>query len=359
MRRGTWKYSALALGGPVALMWLATPGAMPPVKAANGISVVTMIDGGNAFVYSDSGKRVDVGAVARPAHATPGTDFNEHAMRLLLKRGVVQSTQDSLTPQIEHGVSSWPLVGFDVEICPGGTCPQTSSLTSSTKRTPQVECEPRKDPAPASVGAGAATAMAMDNAYYVPDLLELHPGATLKKDWAARLDSRLALRAGRLGVASTIGCFTFDGPGNPAMRRQAMAHGDAGLRHDLKADSSFVDYVFSKGGKMIGRVRIKPRDGDATVLTHVSSGKLGKALRAGQYVEHFAPFYELIDLPAPSAGPKAVAAPAGAGAGAGAGDGAAADRRIKIKYTPKAFVKGVEVSPGGECPPVQFGGGGG
>jgi len=286
------------------------------------------IDGGNAFVYGDHGKRVDVGAVA-----VPGGDM--HHMRLVLTRGEIQSASSGLSSAMDEARrQTWALQGYEVSVCPGGVCPSTSTLTSSPDRPPKAQCDPTQDQPDPN--------LPVDNMHYVPNLLDMHPGSRLKSNWRQLLDSRLVLRAGRLTVQGAIGCFTFDGAAPP--RIQSIADGEAGMRYDVTVPETFVDLVFKRDGTPDQRLRLRPKSGERTVTLLVSAGSTSEVIVPNQLIPHFDLFYRLIDLAAVPDGKTAVPmAPA---------------EPLKMRYTPVNSVKGPRgenVTPGGECPPVRFG----
>ncbi len=335
MLRSHW----ITVAGAIGVGGLALTGASLVMHADVGTTLTIRLDGGNAYVFRDGNKRVDIGAVKRPDGDT-SSDFNEHHMRLSPESGEVVSTApDSITAQ-RDGIHRpfWPVDGYEIRVCPGGTCPTTSTLTTSPRKTPSVACNPSQD---RSDPNGF-----VDNLYYVPNLLELHPGSTLRDGWEQMLESRLVLRTGRLAVADAIGCFTFQGSGPGNQRKQSIVNGTAGIQYQLTTTEPFIDFQFythnpaTNSDSLAGRVRLQPTLGQHEVHVAVTTGERGAPVSPGQPVPHFKPFYRLIDTPS------------------GMVVSSDTQPQLDLIYTPPGAPADVprNTSPGGECPSVRIGG---
>src|SRR5260370_18547614 len=89
----------------------------------NKTTVTISIDGGNALVLTEGGARADVGPIKPRPRAPVQEDFIEHPMNIVLARGTLHPNFAGMQPaEAVDGESVWPIVGFDVFICPGGSC---------------------------------------------------------------------------------------------------------------------------------------------------------------------------------------------------------------------------------------------
>lgn len=280
--------------------------------------------GGNAFVFSDDNKQVDIGAVARPSSAAE-TQFNDHPMQLVLKSGSVEKLESAaMLPRgmdASDGSPTWALKNLEVWFRPDKVAQENSNLKTS-KETPDETCEPKDE---------------SDNSFYVPNLLALHKTAKLVKDWRNRLESRIVLRSGTLTVARARDCFTFSTQRTKeSVRKQSIAHSKAAVRYNVEFHE-FVDMVLKAPdgtGKEFAVLRFRPSKGNCMVWLSVeppdTEGKphTHTDLQPGQEITHFQQFYELIDLK---------------------------EDRLKLFYTPRDGKERTR-TPGSECPTARFGG---
>lgn len=313
MTRAWWAalFIAIALGSRVASGQGATAPA-PPLK------VVIGIDGGNAFVFGEGNKRVDVGPVKMPRDATPG-DFNSHPMFVKLDSGDTDPTVASPQPSI--GPGKWELAGHEVWACPDGVCGATFSLSTSPDRG--ADPNPCYPPTTNDPDLGDV----VDNMYYLPDLLDLHGTPGVANDWPDRLEGRLVLSAGRLVVAVTNPCYGM----RWYWKHRAMPDGEAGMKYVVRA-ASYLELQFKQlTTGTIRRVRLKPKAGSQEIKLRLTMDVPSIHVPADQEIAHFQQFYELV--------PQIWKI-----------------RRIKLSYKPASSEKRLVLSPGSECPGARFGG---
>jgi hypothetical protein len=309
---------SVALGGGAACAHTGTSASQAGQPATSRLLI--RFDGGNAFVFSDQNKRVDVGTIARPPDR-PAAHFNVHPMYLHLNVGEAKPVPGlpyHEPTKFERGTPAWKLDGYEVLPCPDGVCANSSELSRSPVRPPRQACDPQQDGTP------------VDNFFYVPDLLALHPGAMLVDDWQSRLASRIVLRTGRLIVDNASECYGIRRPGETTEMRQSIASAHSQL-HYLADVKEFTDLMFRDRttGAVVGAVRLYPAGGSTTmdVTTHFRGYP---ELHARQELPHFHQFYELLK-------------------------GVEENQRIAIVFRPDSALR--KVSPGTECPPARFGGG--
>ena len=303
------------------------------VSGAPSLTVVSIfISGGNALVFSDNDKRVDIGPVKDPSGGHDH-DFVEHPMKLILQRGnrvdgaeFMPATgttggSDSVSPNLLY----WSLEGYEVAVCPGGKCPTSSNLKKLRTEVPKAPC-------------GFAQATKSRNLYFIPNLLALHKGSSLKQDWPSRMSNRFILQDGEFAATTAVDCFEFRDTLNHVIRRDALADGDDGAVFTVSTPHEIVDVQFSKNGAVVGKVRLVPTIvlGARELVVKVATDFKGKVLKPNDTVDHFRPFYELLDMPV-TATAQSLIGP------------------LKLVYTP---AKGPQdVNPGSECPMGRFGGG--
>lgn len=284
--------------------------------AAAGVTTIIAIDGGNAFVFSDGSKRVDVGPVKKPAGAADD-DFNAHPMYLRLDVGTVDPNvqEDS---GFAVAPKKWALAGHEVWACPDGSCPTTNGLVPSPDRGPIGDrCNPTTTTDP-DLGE------IVDNMYYLPDLLKLHGASGVPEDWASRLEGRLVLASGRLVVAKTHPCYGM----RWYWKHRALPDGVAGLKYVAHSNSAFE--LKFKNGNDVKRVRLLPTAGQIKLSLTMDEPSI--MVDPGHEVRHFQQFYELL--------PQVWKI-----------------SRIKLSYKPPSTkITPQYLSPGSECPGGRFGG---
>jgi hypothetical protein len=146
------------------------------------------------------------------------------------------------------------------------------------------------------------------------------------------MDSRLVLEDGILSVLSAPGCVQFVGTGHGAGKRLIAEGSVKGIQYALTRQAEFVDFVFFRKGKSVGRVRIRPQGGE--VAMELGTMKNGPEVGPWETVKHFGAFYHLVDL-SKAQEPR---------------------QKLKAVHVPEDAHEEHERSPGGECPPARFGG---
>ena len=296
-----------------------------PATGKPPVTFVLELDGGVAYVFSDTGGRVDVGPVARPAGAAAAS-FTRHPM-LLDVTGEAQKHPDwpFQRPKVKGG-KTWALEGYEVWPCADGVCPSTSTLAVSPDRGPDPSpCTPPKR-APSDLSIDA-----VDNLYYLPNLLALHPEANLPADWHRRLESRLVLKAGKLVVVKTFNCVELRS--TTVNRRQAVTDGMSGVHYVVPA-RKHVDVLFKQlgSGAITGAIRVVPeKDSPREIWAHLrmpAEAAKEHGLAVGDPLPEYQQFYELLP-------------------------GVPAAGRIAARFMPQG-PRG-DMSPGQECGSVRFG----
>jgi hypothetical protein len=288
-------------------------------RAAQPLPFKMFIDGGHAFVFSDSHKRVDVGAIARP-HGDKSSHFNEHRMRLRIQNGVPApiSKQPYLPPKKtpKLGKFYWELSGLEVQICPDGMCPSTNALKASPSMKPTKVCD--------TTGESPNPSSPLNNLYYVPDMHELTGLKPIVANWSERLDFRVVLRAGALTVVKAPECFEFRDPSGAAVRRQALASGLGEVGYFTSFATSTDVQFRDKSGKLVHAMRIEPQMREINIS--IESMATPPPVKAGEEVTHFQQFYDLLPSTA---------------------------SRLRLFYTPVDPTK-MKVTPDSECPNLRF-----
>lgn len=315
--------------GAILLALAATEGGRVGALPQGTVKVVLFIDGGNAYVFSENNKRVDVGPVTVPKTAAAGR-FNPHQMFLIVQKGIVEEVsglpfQPAVCDlKVAACPKKWALAGYEIWLCPDGDCAANlpSSLSTSPDDGANVAdlCNPSQKPNVNNVG------LAVDNMFYLPDLLELHGARGITADWHQRMDGRLVLRSGRLTVVATYPCFSLTGQA----KKRALVDGLSGMEHDMRVDGH-VDLVFKdwRTRTITGVVRVKPAAVNQAIQLHLTMDvPPPKDPPSGGEIAHFQQFYELLP-------------------------NIAAGSRIKLTFTP---LREQEASPGSECPGARFGG---
>jgi hypothetical protein len=289
------------------------------------VTFVLELDGGLAYVFTDTGRRVDAGPVAMPAGATPAS-FTRHPMYLRITSGDVLEHPEWPPPEPkEKGAKEWALEGYEIWPCPDGVCPSASTLVSSPDRGPDPShpCRPPyRTPSDLSVSA-------VDNLYYLPNLLALHPSADLPADWHRRLEGRVVLRAGRLVVVDTFNCVELRGA--TVNRRQAVTNGLSGVHYMLPA-TKYVDLLFKQpsSGAITRAIRVVPEKRRREIRTHLKMVRQGTnphGPEIGESLAEYQQFYELLP-------------------------GVPAGGRIDARFQPEGS-QGT-ISPGQECGSVRL-----
>jgi hypothetical protein len=283
------------------------------------------LDGGLAYVFSDTGGRVDVGPVAKPGGVTAAS-FNPHPMFLVVKSGKVQKHPQWPLQRPKTGTeATWALAGYEISPCPDGVCPSASTLAFS----PDTGPDPSQPCTPPSRMSSDLSLPAVDNRYYLPDLLALHPSTKLPQDWQRRLDGRVVLREGNLVVVDTFNCVELSG--SAVKRRQAVTNGLSGV-HYVVPVRTHVDLLFKhrSSGAVTGAIRLVPTGGREirTHLTMLPRDRKEHALASGDPLPEFQQFYELLP-------------------------GVPAGSRIAATFKPEGSPG--DLSPGQECGSVRFG----
>jgi hypothetical protein len=298
--------------------------AQKPAPPEPPVTFVLELDGGVAYVFTDTGRRVDVGPVAMPAGATPAS-FTRHPMFLRITSGDVQEHPAWPSPKKED-TKTWPLEGYEIWPCPDGVCPSTSTLVSSPDQGPDPShpCRPPyRTPSDLSVSA-------VDNLYYLPNLLALHPSADLPADWHRLLEGRVVLRAGRLVVVDTFNCVELRSA--TVNRRQAVTNGLQGVHYRVPA-RKYVDLLFKQpsSGAITGAIRVVPEKGRREIRTRLKMLRQvpkEHGLAVGDSLAEYQQFYELLP---------------------GVPTGSRIDARFRPEGSPGT------ISPGQECGSVRFG----
>lgn len=293
----------------------------PSSGASDSDRVFTLqIDGGNAYVFSEESRRVDVGPVKEP-----GEGISPHRMFLRVDPLTTAVTKpDGFELQASPSANAWPVSGFEIWICPDGPCPSTSALHVSPDDG-IARCEPC---APAKRTVEQIGHRAVDNMSYLPDLLALHEGYGLPREWPALLDGRVVLREGKLVLVDTFDCVKLKGS---VRGRHAVANGIAGI-HYAVTYRTFVNVLF-KRGEITGGLRLEPKLDSRGIIARLGmpdarEGGEGYAkLKVGSELKDFQQFYKLLpDLPV--------------------------EKRLKALFQPES----VQHSPGQACGSARFGG---
>jgi hypothetical protein len=299
--------------------------AQKPAPPEPPVTFVLKFDGGVAYVFGDSGGRADIGPVARPAGAgATAESFNPHPMVLEMESGKAQDHPQWGRPRETAGMPA--LAGYEVWPCPDGACPTASTLASSPDEGPDPShpCKPpTRTPRDLSLAA-------VDNLYYLPDLLALHPSTGPPADWHRRLDGRVVLKAGKLIVVDTFNCVEFRSA--TVNRRQAVTSGLSGVYYIVPA-RQYVDLLFKElsTGAITGAVRLVPPTGGREIKTFLrmpSQLRKEHSVTVGESLKDFQQFYELLP-------------------------GVPVGSRIDARYQPEGSPGGM--SPGQECGSVRLG----
>jgi hypothetical protein len=287
------------------------------------VSVIVRIAGGNAIVYTGGGTGAVVGPVMAPDPTMAG-DFNDHDMDVVLDEGIPDTSSafapaEAVAPINGASLPLWRAKGFDIQLCEDGNCTDDNKMDKPVTTAPSPACQDGE------ISDGSM--------YYVPNLSALHPGSTVVSNWRDRLGTRLRLQHGKLVTNRIVQCFEFRDAQGKIQRKDSIADGHDGVMNKFTSNAQFIDVVFSKNGQPVKTVRLTPEDGKIEISLYPTGHPVNlpdDELKPGDTVKRFAPFYDLLD-------PTSF------------------NGRFTLNFspTPAAKPQGINVNPGGECPPAS------